>query len=184
MLRSETVVLLWRYAGRPGNVVFDGLPEMPDDYEDVAEADYYVDAALWMGSLRDAALAEFRGKDYVTNAELVTMIWRMAGRPQVELAPGFVDIDKDSYYAQALAWAVRQGFVKGDGLEFGPFRECSRAEVVMLLKAFDESLSAGLAGVVPREVDMLSMQKRYELLGSTVMPRASYVLDDFEECAS
>lgn len=181
MLRSEVASLLWRYAGRPGDVVFSGEPEMPDDYADVGSLDYYIDAALWMGSLGDVPLAEYRGKDPVTRAELITMIWRMAGKPQVQRLPGFVDVDKDAYYAPALAWAAAQGFIPSGSLEFCPANTCERAEVVALLQAFDDFMKKGLVGVIPDEVDMLADLDLKKALGDTLLPRMAYVHDIDEE---
>ncbi len=176
MLRSEAAVLLWRYAGRPGDMVFDGLPDMPDDYVDVTETDYFIDAALWMHSLGDASLVEFRGRDAVKRSELVTMIWRMAGKPQVSNVSGFADVDRDSYYEPALAWAVKQGFVSTDEPSFGPNEACDRGEALAMLYAFDQSLVDGLVGEVSDLVDSETMAQMHAMLGSELLPRVEYVM--------
>ena len=182
MLRSEAASLLWRYAGRPGDVMFDGIPLIASELADVAEADYYVDAALWMHELGDASLEEFRGQDPVLRAELVTMIWRMAGKPEVSRLTGFADVDEDAYYARALSWAVEQGFIEGSPLYFGPFETLTRAEVLMILRQYDEALATGLVGKLPEQVDEETLLDMHEQLGSTVRPRAAYAgfLDDEE----
>ena len=146
MTRAEAVALLWRYAGRPGDMVYGKRPVMPQGYADVYEEDYYIDAALWMSSIGDASLEQFRGNEDITRAELATMLWRMAEKPVVDTLAGFADVDTESYYAQAVAWGIAQGFISNDGLYFRPDDSCTRAEVVMLLYDYDAALAQGLVG--------------------------------------
>ena len=138
MLRAEAVALLWRYAGRPGGVLPGGSPDVPENHVDVLSTDYYADAVLWMSSIGDATLTEFRGEDPITQAELITMMWRMAGKPEAELDAGDLGAGSGAYYADALAWACEQGLAPEDLISFEPDRVCSRAEVVVLLHSYDK----------------------------------------------
>ena len=48
--------------------------------------------------------------------------------------PGFKDVPKDSYYAQAVAWAAQKGITLGvDTERFGPEQLCTRGQVVTFL---------------------------------------------------
>ena len=52
----------------------------------------------------------------------------------VEEADMFEDVNPDAFYAEAVAWAVEEGIVKGaDETHFAPDRPCTRAEVVTML---------------------------------------------------
>lgn len=56
----------------------------------------------------------------VTRAELVTVLWRLAGSPE-EGSNAFYDIDEISWYNAPVSWAVENGIVSGYGNgRFGP----------------------------------------------------------------
>lgn len=47
---------------------------------------------------------------------------------------GFQDVSKDAYYADAVAWAVKQGVTNGvSETQFGPDQGCTRAQIVTFL---------------------------------------------------
>ena len=167
MLRSEAVALLWRYAGRPGEIWPGGTPSIPVGYSDVSVNDYFIDAALWMSSLggakegaastaasgkasaaasaaasgkTSAASAKFRGGDPITRAELITMLWRMAGEPEAlakvtasEETPAYEGL----FFEKPYAWALGQGMLSEADFAADPNETCTRAEIVMLLQAYD-----------------------------------------------
>ena len=60
------------------------------------------------------------------------------GREYVqEDVPMFEDVNPDAYYAEAVAWGLETGIVKGvDKTHFAPERPCTRAEVVAMLYRF------------------------------------------------
>ena len=69
-----------------------------------------------------------------TAAQAVTFLWRAAGSPDGARAGGFTDISADSYYAEAVAWAVENGITVGTGSSlFLPDAACTRAQAVTLL---------------------------------------------------
>ena len=65
---------------------------------------------------------------------MVTMLWRAVGQPAVGGAATFTDVSADSYYAQAVAWAVENGFTSGvGGGRFDPNATCTRAQIAAFL---------------------------------------------------
>ena len=51
----------------------------------------------------------------------------------------FEDVKPDAWYAEAVAWAVETGIVKGvDEHHFAPDKPCTRAEVVTMLHRFSQ----------------------------------------------
>ena len=70
----------------------------------------------------------------INRAQMVTMLWRAMGQPAAESAASFTDVPTDSYYAQAVAWAVENGITAGvGGGRFDPNATCTRAQIVTFL---------------------------------------------------
>lgn len=70
----------------------------------------------------------------INRAQMVTMLWRTMGQPAAGGAANFTDVPADSYYAQAVAWAVENGITDGvgDG-RFDPAATCTRAQIAAFL---------------------------------------------------
>ena len=65
---------------------------------------------------------------------MVTMLWRAMGQPAAGSAASFTDVPTDSYYAQAVAWAVENGITAGVGNgRFDPNSTCTRAQIATFL---------------------------------------------------
>lgn len=70
----------------------------------------------------------------ITRAQMVTMLHRAAGSPEVESAGVFTDVPAGSYYEKAVAWAVENGITTGVGNGgFDPNGACTRAQVATFL---------------------------------------------------
>ena len=70
----------------------------------------------------------------INRAQMVTMLWRAMGQPAAGSAASFTDVPTDSYYAQAVAWAVENGITAGvGGGRFDPNATCTRAQIVTFL---------------------------------------------------
>ena len=70
----------------------------------------------------------------INRAQMVTMLWRAAGQPVAGGAASFTDVSADSYYAQAVAWAVENGITTGvGGGHFDPTATCTRAQIAAFL---------------------------------------------------
>lgn len=70
----------------------------------------------------------------INRAQMVTMLWRAAGQPVAGGAASFTDVSADSYYAQAVSWAVENGITTGvGGGRFDPAATCTRAQIAAFL---------------------------------------------------
>ena len=70
----------------------------------------------------------------INRAQMVTMLWRAMGQPAAGSAASFTDVPTDSYYAQAVAWAVEHGITSGVGSgRFDPDAACTRAQIAAFL---------------------------------------------------
>ena len=70
----------------------------------------------------------------INRAQMVTMLWRAVGQPTAGGTANFTDVPADSYYAQAVAWAVENGITAGVGNgRFDPTATCTRAQIAAFL---------------------------------------------------
>ena len=104
---------------------------------DVPTDAYYCEAVRW--AMEKSIVRGVGGELFApdlpcTRAQLVTFLWRAAGSPGGARAGDFTDISADSYYAEAVAWAVESGITVGTGNGlFRPDVACTRAQAVTLL---------------------------------------------------
>jgi hypothetical protein len=79
----------------------------------------------------------FSPSRYGTRAQVVTVLYRLAGEPNVSAASGFSDVPEGEYYSAAVAWAKQTGVTTGyeDGT-FRPLRYVTRQEFLTFLYRF------------------------------------------------
>lgn len=124
---AQILTFLWRAVGSPA-------PAGDSPYAGVAAGTYYADAAAWACEQGLADAASFDGDAPATRAATVTYLWKLAGRPAAD-AVAFTDVDGDADYAQAVAWAVKEGVTSGtgDGTTFSPDSTCTRGQIATFL---------------------------------------------------
>ena len=127
--RAQIVTFLWRAAGSP-------VVNYAMNMTDVAEDAYYAEAVRWAlseGITTGTGDGKFSPDTTCTRAQSVTFLFRAIGK-LVDSKAEFNDVLTDSYYANAVAWAVENGVTNGigDGL-FGPNNSCTRAQSVTFL---------------------------------------------------
>ena len=70
----------------------------------------------------------------INRAQMVTMLWRAMGQPAAASGASFADVPADSYYAQAVAWAIENGITDGVGNgNFDPDAACTRGQIATFL---------------------------------------------------
>ena len=127
--RAQIVTFLWRAAGSPE-------PKTMSSFADVSMDAYYAKAVAWAvenGITTGTGDGKFSPDATCTRAQSVTFLFRAIGK-LVDNKAEFSDVLTDSYYANAVAWAVENGVTNGigDGL-FGPDNSCTRAQIVTFL---------------------------------------------------
>ena len=105
-------------------------------FSDVSTSAYYYEAVKWAqekGITGGIGNGLFGPNQPCTRAQSVTFLFRAIGK-LVDSKAEFSDVLTDSYYANAVAWAVENGVTNGigDGL-FGPDNSCTRAQIVTFL---------------------------------------------------
>ena len=117
-----------KYAELTGTLVFT----------DVSAQDYYFEAIKWAvekGITNGTTDTTFSPAASCTRAQMVTFLWRAAGRPKAKTtACSFTDVTKDAYYYEALLWAVENGITTGtSATTFNPGATCTRGQMAAFL---------------------------------------------------
>ena len=117
---STTRAQLWTILARQNDADLNGGNTWFEDAQNWAKAKGISD-----GANPNAA---------INRAQMVTMLWRAMGQPAVGGTASFTDVSADSYYAQAVAWAVENGITTGvGGGKFDPTGTCTRAQIAAFL---------------------------------------------------
>ena len=134
--RAQIVTFLWRAAGSPA-------PKSMSSFADVAEDAYYAKAVAWAvenGITGGTGDGKFSPDATCTRAQSVTFLYRAAGSPAVSGSAEFGDVATNAYYADAVAWAAKNGITGGiGGGLFGSGNDCTRGQIVTFLyRAFNK----------------------------------------------
>ncbi len=115
-----------------------GASASTDGFTDISSDKYYFDAINWAvgsGITLGTTESTFSPNDVCTRAQIVTFLWRAAGRPVYnDGVLQFVDVPQSAYYYNAVKWAERNNITVGtDSTHFSPNATCTRAQIVTLL---------------------------------------------------
>ena len=134
--RAQVVTFLWRLAGKPA-----ASTETP--FTDVPAGKWYADAVAWAV---EQEITEgmggglFQPDGNCSRAQIVTFLWRYAGKPTADTETSFTDVPAGKWYTNAVAWAVEEGITKGiTTTTFCPDQLCNRGQVVTFLYRYDLS---------------------------------------------
>ena len=84
----------------------------------------------------------FSPNETCTRAQIVSFLWRMAGRPAPASAAAYEDVQPDDYFADAVAWASENGITNGtSATKFSPNQTCTRAQIVTFLYRYDQKFN-------------------------------------------
>ena len=129
--RAQAVTFLWRAAGSPA----PKTKVMP--FTDVPAGSYYETAVLWAvenGITKGTSDTMFSPDATCTRAQIVTFLWRSQKSPAAGMANPFADVAADTYYIDAVLWAVKHNITVGTTFSiFSPDEECTRAQIVTFL---------------------------------------------------
>ena len=136
-------------------------------FVDVPADSYYYDAALWAvrKGITDGTDAEhFSPNASCARSQLVTFLWRAAGKPAVDYAMNFSDVSADAYYTEAVRWAASLGIVSGygDG-RFGVNDPITREQMAVMLYRFAKAqgMDTTQGGMEVREFDDFEQVSAY-----------------------
>ena len=128
--RAQIVTFLWRAAGSPA-------PKNMSSFTDVPADAFYAKAVAWAvenGITGGTGDGKFSPDATCTRAQSVTFLYRAAGSPKVSGSAEFGDVATNAYYADAVAWAAKNGITGGiGGGQFGSGNDCTRGQIVTFL---------------------------------------------------
>ena len=131
-----------------GNTGFDAASgEKSDSAFDISDKVWYRDAIQWVvnsGLMNGVNEDEFDWDDTATRAMLVTMLWRMGGKPASVEKSVFTDVNADAWYADAVDWAVSEGIVNGiSDARFLPDEPATREQLAAILHRYAQTKGRG-----------------------------------------
>ena len=114
-----------------GRITVTNMP-----YTDVSEGRFYYEPIQYVdgqGYMEGVGDGRFAPNSPLNRAMVATVLYRMAGEPEVTDTGSFPDVVEGSYYETAVAWAAANGIVEGyeDGT-FRPLDNITRAEVATI----------------------------------------------------
>ncbi len=128
--RAQIVTFLWRAAGSPE-------PKSMSSFSDVSADSYYAKAVAWAvenGITTGTGDGKFSPDATCTREQAVAFLYRASGSPAVSGGSAFSDVAANAYYADAVAWAEKNGVTGGiGGGLFGSGNTCTRAQIVTFL---------------------------------------------------
>ena len=130
--------------------------QAPLPFHDVTEGDWFYDAVRYAyetGLMDGVEDSLFAPNSETTRAQLVTILYRLAGEPEPGGDSGFSDVAAGTWYTDAVAWAAQNGIVNGvSDTEFAPGDDITREQLAVILyryaayQGYDVSQRADLSG--------------------------------------
>lgn len=140
--RAEIVTFLWRAAGSPEPTTTRNPFR---DVNAVTHSSYYK-AILWAsqkGITSGTSTTAFSPDQVCTRAQIVTFLYRYAGKPSGYYSNPFKDVSatNEASYYNAILWASGKGITTGSSpTTFSPYASCNRAEAVTFLYRYTNGL--------------------------------------------
>ena len=143
--RGEAIGLLWRYAGRPGDVITKEemnsskayITNIKTGFSDVSGDEWFAGSVKWgreIGVINGTSSTSFSPNSFISRADFITMLYRYAGSPKTDVEIPFVDVFANTYYYDAVKWGYSRGIIKGiTDTEFSPNANCTREQVITFL---------------------------------------------------
>ena len=144
MTKNVTVYAGWRRT------------ELP--FIDVRGDDWFYDDVAYVyenGLMNGTSETTFSPYISTTRGMIVTILYRMEGKPAVFEACPFTDVKAGAYYERAVVWAAENGIVKGYGNGcFGPDDQITREQMAAILYRYAKN--RGLDVSVGEDTNILS----------------------------
>ena len=121
----------------------ESQPE-PLPFTDVKEGDWFHDAVRYVydnGLMDGVGDGQFAPNATTNRAMVVTILYRLAGEPDVSGDVSFTDVEPGLWYTDAVLWAAQKGIVNGiSETEFAPSGDLTREQLATVLYRYAESM--------------------------------------------
>ena len=148
-------------------IVIDDRSHEPVDlpFNDVSESYWAYDSIQYVygeGLMAGTSGSAFSPEGTTTRGQIVTILWRLSGSPQVDYLLDFSDVDEDSYYGEAVRWAASEGIAGGYGNgTFGPSDTITREQLAVMLYRFAQAQGYDVS--VGEDTDILSYTDAFDV---------------------
>ena len=118
-----------------------GSEECPlHTFTDLSAGGWYHDGVHYCvsnGLFKGVSDDKFAPNETLTRAQIITILWRLAGSPVVNYAMDFEDVANDQWYTEAIRWAASQEMLDDiAGAEFGVNTVITREQFALVLYRF------------------------------------------------
>lgn len=125
------------YRRMPQEIPVPPTPPAEAPFHDIVFGERWYDGAQYgyrRGLVRGMTETQFGGELTATRAMAATMVWRMAGQPEVLGESRFQDVEPEKYYTAAVVWGETRGLWEGygDGT-FRPDEGVTRSQLGLVL---------------------------------------------------
>ena len=126
------------------SVTFVEVQPEPLPFTDVKESNWFHDAVRYVydnGLMDGVGDGQFAPNATTNRAMVVTILYRLAGEPDVSGDVGFTDVESGLWYSNAVLWAAQKGIVNGiSDTEFSPAGDLTREQLATILYRYAESM--------------------------------------------
>ena len=99
-----------------------------------------IDWAVFNGITDGTSDTTFSPNKGCTRGQVVTFLWRAAGKPAPSGSNPFTDVKSTAYYYDPVRWAVENGITTGTSeTKFSPDNTCTRGQIVTFLWRYEGS---------------------------------------------
>lgn len=109
-------------------------------YQDVEGDDWHTEAIEYVtaiGLMEGVGNGKFQPNQPLTRAQVVTLLYRLAGSPKTEYIGLFQDVPQDEWYANSVSWAYQQSIVNGTSeTTFSPSTNITREQLAVILQNY------------------------------------------------
>ena len=129
------------------------------DFADCTGAWYHeaVDFTVSEGLMQGIGDGKFAPNDTMTRAMMVTVLYRMAGEPEVSGPSSFKDVPEGQWYSDAIAWAQDNGIVLGVLADkFAPNDCVTREQIATILWRYEGTPEAKADMTAFKDADKIS----------------------------
>ncbi|MBR5490951.1 MAG: CotH kinase family protein [Oscillospiraceae bacterium] len=109
-------------------------------YTDVPLNSWYAESVSYTsekGIFNGTSSSSFSPNNHMSRYMMVSILYRMAGSPEIEGECSYVDVPADAHYRNAVIWAEGEGITEGYGNGmFAPFDTLTREQMAVFLHRF------------------------------------------------
>ena len=113
------------------------MPSTSNVFYDVAQGAWYYDAVQYVtqsGLMTGGSDKQFAPNRILSRAQVVQILYALAGGPTVSASNDFADLNRGDWYADAVSWATANGVVSGMGKGmFGTNAPLTREQLALIL---------------------------------------------------